>query len=399
MKFRLTLLILLIINVPLSARDIDLDAIYMKSGSRIYTDIVASKEKIYSDISSLFIDSNVIFSSWSGGDDILYIKEFRGINIIYLYSRGTFEKREMGRFPGTVTAAVNNARGNLVTFKSIFYNDEAEAESRNIHIDLVTGKIVEEKSGSLFLDFSAHPSAREIIKQGRDGIFRRDPFTGTSSKLVPAGDYSDMQCQGDPVIAHISPDGKNRLLVCGSGGSYNARLIQKDSRRDINGIASAGDIRWIGNSRFVYRSGGAGDYSVRVFDTIRGSSFELVSGTMNPDIRFSERAGIITCLDNQIINIFSSDLNSRIETGIEGEETSFSPDGRKMISIYRGKLYVTSLTMLEKYQIEIRRNAANLLDLYRKASTSKNDWENAFTPEYLDKKISQYSKFLKNGKK
>ncbi len=119
---------------------------------------------------------------------------------------------------------------------------------------------------------------------------------------------------------------------------------------------------------------------------------------MNPDISFSERAGLITCLDNQIINIFPSDLSSRIETGIEGEETSFSPDGRKMISIYRGKLYVTSLTMLEKYQIEIRRNAATLLELYRKASKSKNDWENAFTPEYLDKKISQYNRFLNNGK-
>jgi hypothetical protein len=399
MKFRLTLIILLLINVPLSARDIDLDAIYLKPESRIYTDIVSAKEKLYTGISSLFIDSSVIYSVWSGGDEILYIKEFRGINIIYLYSRGSLEKREIGRFPGTITAAVNNSRGNLVTFKSIFYNDEAEAESRNIHIDLVTGKILEEKSGSLFLDFSAHPSTREIIKQGRDGIFRRDPFTGSSSKLVPSGEYSDMQCQGQPVITHISPDGKSRLLVCGSGGSYSAKLLRGGNRSDITGINSAGDIRWINNSRFVYRSGGAGDYAVRIYDANKGSSFQLISGTMNPDINFSERAGLITCLDNQIINIFTSDLSSRIETGIEGEETSFSPDGRKLISIYRGKLYVTSLTMLEKYQIEIRRNAATLLELYRKAEKSKIDWENAFTPEYLEKKITQYQKFLNSGSK
>ena len=398
MKFRFTLLILLIINVPLSARDIDLDAIYLKPESKIYADIVSAKEKLYTDISSLFIDSSVIFSAWSGGDDILYLKEFRGINIIYLYSRGTLEKREIGRFPGTVTAAVNNSRGNLVTFKSIFYNDEAEAESRNIHIDLVTLKIHEERSGSLFLDFSPHPSTREIIKQGRDGIFRRDPFTGTSSKLISPEDYSDMQCQGQPVIAHLSPDGKNRLLVCGTGGSYSARLLRGGSRSDISGIVSAGDIRWINNSRFLYRSGGAGDYSVRIYDSNKGSSFQLISGTMNPDINFSERAGLITCLDNQVINIFSSDLSSRIETGIEGEETSFSPDGRKMISIYRGKLYITSLTMLEKYQIVIRRNASTLLEFYKKAARTKNEWENTFTPEYLNKKISQYEKFLKSGK-
>jgi len=397
MKFRLILLILFLINVPLKARDIDLDAIYLKPGSRNYIDIISAKEQLYTDISSLFIDSSVIFSAWSGGDDIIYVKEFRGVNIIYIYSRSGLKSRELGRFPGTVTAAVNNSRGNLVTFKSIFYNDNAEAESRDIHIDLVTYKIIEEKSGSLFLNFSPYPSAREIVEQSSAGISRRDPFTGRSSKLISRSDYSDMKCNGEPVIAHISPDGKGKLLVCGSGGNYSARLLHGNNTRDISGIVSAGDIRWINNDRFIFRSGGAGDYSVKIYDTDKNSSMTIISGTMNPDIHFSERPGLITCLENQMINIFSSDLKKRIETGVEGEETSFSPDGRRMISIYRGKLYVTSITMLEKYQIEIRRKAKKILSLYRKASESKNDWENGFTPEYLSKKISQYERFLKNG--
>lgn len=399
MKFRLTLLLLLMLNVPLLSRDIDLDAIYLKRGSRVYTEIVSAKERLYSEISSLFIDGSVIYSIWATGDEILYIKEFTGVNIAYLYSRGSLSRRELGRFSGTVTTTVHNTRGNLVTFKSIFYNDDAEAESHNIHIDLATGRMIDEKSGSMFLDFSACPSARGVLKQGREGIFRRDPFTDVSTRVVSGGDYSDMQCQGEPVIAYISPDEKSRLLVCGTGGSYSARLFHGGNRRDISGIVSGGDIRWISNSRFVYRGGGAGDYSVRVYDTNKGSSFEIVSGTMNPDIHFSERPGLITCLDNQMINIFSADLKSRIETGIEGEETSFSPDGRKFISLYQGKLYVTSLSMIEKYQIEIRRNAKQLLSLYRKASGSKSDWENDFTPEYISKKISQYEKFLKTEKK
>lgn len=399
MKLKFTILILLLLNVPLLSRDIDLDAIYLNSGSRIYTDIVTAKEKLYTDISSLFIDSNVIYSVWGSGEDILYIKEFSGINIVYLYSKSNLNRRELGRFPGTVTAAVHNTRGNMVTFKIIYYNDDAVAESRNIHVDIASGRILEEESKSLFLDFSVYPSTRGIVKQNKDGIFRRDPFTGISSKILSSDTYSDMQCQGEPVIAYISPDDKSRLLVCGSGGSYSARLIQGSSRREISGVVSSGDIRWISSSRFIYRGGGGGDYSVRVFDINRGESFSIISGTMNTDIHFSERAGLITCLDNQMINVFSSDLRTRIETGIEGEETSFSPDGRKLISIYQGKLYVTSLTMIEKYQIEIRRNAKTLLSLYKKASDSKGDWENDFTPEYLDKKISQYERFIKSEKK
>ncbi len=396
MKLRLILLFILLINVPLKARDIDLDAIYLKSSSKIYSDIISAKEKLYSDISSLFIDSNVIYSAWSGGDDILYIKEFRGTNIAYLYSKKNLSRKELTRFPGTVTSTVNNSRGNFITFKTIYYNNNAEAESRMIHIDLTTGNILEEVSGSLFLDFSAHPSSSGIFKQGKDGIFLRNPFTGAASRVVTEDQYRDMQCQGEPIIAYISPDERKRLLVCGSGGNYNARVVTGDDKKEITGIASGSDIRWISNTMFVYRSGGGGDYSVRIYDTKKNISYSIISGTMNPDIHFSEKAGLLTCLDNQLINIFTYDLKHRIETGIEGEETSFSPDGRKLISIYRGRLYVTSLTMLEKYQIVIRRSAKNLLTLYRKASETRGSWENDFTPEYLSKKISLYEKFLKS---
>jgi WD40 repeat protein len=140
--------------------------------------------------------------------------------------------------------------------------------------------------------------------------------------------------------------------------------LSAGNRSEITGIVSAGDIRWISNSKFVYRSGGAGDYSVRIYDVSRGGSSLLISGTMNPDINFSERAGLITCLENQIINIFSADLKNRIETGIEGEETSFSPDGRKLISIYRGKLYVTSLTMLKNPDRDRVEMPQNLLESF-----------------------------------
>ncbi|HOP62259.1 MAG TPA: hypothetical protein PK906_02730 [Spirochaetota bacterium] len=399
MKFRLTVLILLIINVPLQSRDIDLDAIYLKSGSRIYADIVSEKERLYSDISSLFIDSNVIYAVWSGGEEILYIKEFRGINIVYIYTKGNLKRRELGRFPGTVTAAVHGARGNLVTFKTIYYNDNAEAESRVVHVDLITDRISAEESKSLFLDFSPAPRRRGVIRQNRDGIFRKDPFTGARTKIHSAGDYSGMQCNGEPVITYLSHDGRNSLLVCGSGGNYSARLFYGGRKRDLSGISSAGDIRWISNDRFVYRSGGAGDYSVRVYDAGKGRSFAILSGTMNPDIHFSEKAGLITCLDNQVINIFTADLRKKIITGVEGEESTFSPDGRKFISLYRKKLYVTSLTMLQKYQIEIRRRAENILSLYKKANSLKNDWENGYTSEYLSKKISQYEKVLKRKTK
>jgi len=85
----------------------------------------------------------------------------------------------------------------------------------------------------------------------------------------------------------------------------------------------------------------------------------------------------------------------RIDTGIEGEESYFSPDGRRFTSIYLGKLYVSSLNMVEKYRIDIRRNAEDLIKLYRKAAESKSIWESDYSPEYINKKVRQYDRFLK----
>ena len=110
-------------------------------------------------------------------------------------------------------------------------------------------------------------------------------------------------------------------------------------------------------------------------------------------------AGIITCLDNQVITVIPRDLKKRIDTGVEGEESYFSPDGRKFTSIYLGKLYVNSLNMIEKYRLDIRRNAEDLLVMYRKAADTKSVWQSDYTPEYIRKKINQYDRFLKMKEK
>ena len=389
------ILIFLLINVPLIPRDIDLDAIYLEKNSSIYRQLVIAKEKLYTDISSLFIDSNVIFAEWSGGSDIIYIREFRGVNIVYRYMKNSRKKLEIARFGGTATSAFLNRFGDTLYVKTLYYNDDAEAESETIVIDIKTGSLMKKKSGRLFLDFTLHPSGYGIVWQTGEGIVKSFPFEGESKLLVKRDDMGELVSGADPVLAFISPDEKNTVLISGNGGSYNARLLTRSGHVGINGITSGSGLSWIDNNRFIYRSGGGGNYSVNVYDVKSGRSRILISGTMNPDIKFSVAPGLITCLDNQMITVFSRDLKKRINTGIEGEESYFSSDGIKFTSIYLGKLYINSLSMVRKYSIEIRRNAETLLSLYRAAAKDKSSWQNDYTPKYISKKIRQYEKFLK----
>jgi len=389
------LFIISIINVPLLSRDIDLDAIYLKKNSSLYRQITSAKEKLYIDISSLFIDSNVIYAEWANGDEIIYIKEFSGINIVYKYIKSSRSRNEIARFTGTVTSSFLSRNGDFLYAKTLFYNDNAEAVSEAVVININSRDVVKKKSGYLFIDFTVHPSGRSIVHHTGKGIFRTDSNTGESRLIIASDHFNDLTSGGDPVLAFISPDEKKTVLISGNGGSYRSRIISPSGQSVLNGISSNSDIRWIDNSRFLYRSGGGGDYSVRVYDITSGKSKEILSGTMNTDINFSEVPGIITCLDNQMITVISRDLKKRTDTGVEGEESYFSPDGRKFSSIYLGKLYVTSLNMIEKYRIAVRRNAEDLLKLYIKSAETKSVWENDYSHEYINKKINVYDKFLK----
>ncbi len=393
------LFLMFIINVPLYSRDIDLDAIYLEKDSNLYRQITAAKEKLYERISSLYVDSNVIFAEWANGDDIVYIKEFSGINVVYKYIKSSRSRDEIARFNGSVTAAFLSKGGNFLYIKTLFYNDDAEAESETITVDINSKDVYKKKSGFLFLDFTLQPSGKGILYQTKDGIVKKNQVSGVSSLVASRELFADLSTNGDPVLAFLSQDEKKTVLISGNGGSYKTRIITNSGSSDLSGVSSNTDLRWIDNNRFVYRSGGGGEYSVKVYDLTTKKSKELISGTLNPDINFSETPGFITCLDNQVITIISRDLKKRIDTGIEGEESYFSPDGRKFTSIYLGKLYVSSLNMVEKYRIEIRRNADDLLKLYRKAAETKDSWQSDYTPEYINKKIKQYDKFLKMKEK
>ncbi len=398
-KITAIILLILAINVPLQSRDIDLDAIYLEKDSNLYRQITAAKEKLYQRISSLYIDSNVIYAEWANGEEIVYIKEFSGINIVYKYTRSSRKKDEITRFSGSVTSALLSRGGSFLYIKTLFYNDDAEAESETLAVDINSKEVQKKKSGFLFLDFTLHPSGKGIVYQSGEGIVRKDQISGENHVLLSKDRYSDLSSGGDPVLAFISPDEKKTVLISGNGGSYKTRITANSGQTQLDGVSSNTDLRWIDNNRFVYRSGGGGEYSVRVYDLNSGKSRELISGTLNPDINYSEIPGLITCLDNQVITVISRDLKKRIDTGIEGEESYFSPDGRKFTSIYLGKLYVSSLNMVEKYRIEIRRNAEDLIKLYRKTAETKTAWQSDYTPEYINKKVRQYDRFLKMKEK
>lgn len=384
---------LMLVNVPLVPRDIDLDRMYINPQNAIYTQLTQAKEKIYSGISSLAVDTRVIYAEWANGESIIYIREYNAVNIVLAYNRNSGKKNELARFSGTVTSSSLNSSRDTLVVKTLEYV-ESGAAAVIWFISLRDRSAVKHSSPYYFLDYTMIPGSDSILIQGRNGLVRMNPMGDIKEVMVPASRYKEIE-SGEPVLSFISPDSKRSLLISGKGGSYNARLLSGSSSSDIPGIVSPLDLCWISNSKFAYSGGGAGEYTVNVYDSTARKKAVIVSGTLNPDINFSREAGMLTCLDNQMIVIFSCANLKRKDTGLEGEEVYFSPDGRKFTSIYRGRLYVTSLNMLQKNRLAVRRNAENISSIYRSALRERTSWQNDYSKTYIEKKARLYENFIR----
>ena len=394
MKKLLLFITLVLANVPLLSRDIDLDRIYINPQDTIYSQLTQAKDKIYSRISSFPVDTKAVYAEWADGNTIIYIREYRSINIVMAYNRGTGKKTELARFTGTVTSSSLNHIKNTLVVKTLDYTESGTTAV--IWFIGLRGKSVScQSSPYYFLDYTIIPGSDSILVHRKKGLVRINPSGREKEVMVPAARFRDMYNGDDPVLAFISPDYREKLLITGRGSFYNARLISGSSSRSITGIVSPSDICWIGNSTFAYSGGGAGEYSVNVYDSSAGRKTVIVSGTLNPDINFSREAGILTCLDNQMIILFRGTDMKRKNTGIEGEEVYFSPDGRKFTSIYRGRLYVTSLNMLNKNRLAVRRNAERIVSIYRSALRAPGSWQNSYSKTYIGKKIRLYENFIR----
>jgi len=397
MKKFLTVITLLLLNVPLFPRDIDLDRIYINADNTIYRQLASAKEKIYSDISSTAVDTKVIYAEWAGGDEIIYIKEYKNVNIVIRYSRDSGKKVEVARFSGTVTSSSLNLTKNSLIVKTLEYTDSGAAAVINF-IELRKKSVTRHSSPYFFLDYTMLPGSDSILLYARNGLVRYTPEGYEKETVIKQDLFKSLKPAGEPVLAFISPDSTKRLFITGRGGAYDAMLVTKSSSKGINGITSLSDLCWIDNSRFAYCGGAPGEYTVNIYDTNSGKKTVLVTSTLNPDINFTREPGMLSFLDNQMIVIFSVKEAEKSDTGIEGEEVYFSPDGRKFTSIYRGKLYVTSLNMLCKNRLAVRKNAESIMAIYKSSLNQPGSWLNDYSKSYIEKKYRLYEKFIRSAK-
>lgn len=380
------------------SRDIDLDSIYISDTSSVYSNIISEKYKAYSDAGARAIAPRTIFARWISGSEILYIKEFRSLNIIYRINLTTSEVSEIKRISGTVSFAELGRAGRLLYLKLLTEGRSLIPSSYLVIVNTVTGRTFTRRANNPFQDFTLSPSSGDLIYESRKGISSADISAGTVHLILPLKRYSAIRRGSDFTLARISPNRKHFLLLNGSGGSYRALCTNQGHDIFITGISSLAETRWLNSDSIIYRSGTPGNYGIYIYRISSGKKLKLYSGSLNTNLCLSPAAGKASYLDNQLIRIYDISSSVSAETGLEGEDVFFSPDGSRFLSLFHGTLFVTHQRRLFgiRQQSSIRKKARRLIYLYTQAGKDLSIQTSGYSSSYIIKKISAYRRYLQN---
>ena len=376
----------------LYGRDINLDAIYINTDFRYYHNLLEKKIEAYQVAGSQFIDRDVSFACWGDGFTIVYVKELPELNIVYSFNRSSRLTQELFRITGTVTAARISSNGRYLFLKRLREVENSIPRGETLVLDLVSKSIRTLDTGFPFIDFSVAPGGNSLLFENRDGIAEYSPDTGSIRVRVKKSEYAGIVSPGAPSIAYLSPNGMKILIVNGSGGSYRSILIVSGKTLAVPGITSGTELFWLDNNLLIYRTGGTGNYSVSQYDTTTQKSTILMNNSLNTNIHLSIFPKIVSFLKDQVIHVYDVRNNEIINTGLEGEDVVFSPDGNRFISLYLKRLFCTGITMVNKKNIELAKNAKQIIGLYQNILDSRKDLANEYSSEYIRRKIAVYGR-------
>jgi hypothetical protein len=396
--FKLILLVVFFCSpVDISARDINLDEIYLKKNSSLLKKLSAEKLEAYNKAGAVFVDRNVIFSGWISGNEIIYIKEAGSSNTNYLYKYKLRDRKatELCRLHGLITTARVTPNGRYIVLKRLVRNAGFIPKGELIIINISSAEVKIQSSAYAFLDFYITDEGNSIIFEKGSGITEYFFDTEIQSELLLKKKYNEICGNNNPSVAYLSPDRQKILVLNGSGGSYKAKLIYNNKNESslFKTISSASELFWLNNFSFVYRSGYAGNYSVNIYNIKENKKTVLLKQSLNTNINYSGYSGKIAFLKDQLICFYNISGNKVINTGLEGEDVSFAPND-KFVSLFLKKLFIVSSNSLEKKHIEIKRSWRLIHQMYNDLLETQGEFENEYSRSYIERKIRVYKELI-----
>jgi hypothetical protein len=385
--------VLFIFPSALTARDINLDEIYLKKTSASLKKLALEKLETYQTIDAVFVDGNVIFAFWTSGGEIAYIKESDSLRTNYIFKYRLRDRKtvELCKVGGVITIAKITHSGRYLVLKRLMQGKSLVPQGETVVVDLLSGQSKTISSSYAFFDFTVPDEGNSIILERGKGIVELSLDTNFQRELLGKETYSDIIISSTPSICYLSPDRQKLLVLNGSGGNYNAKLFGDSDPIIVNGISSSSEVSWLDNFTFVYRTGYAGNFSVVLHNIKDNKTTTLLKNSYNTNINYSGHSEIISFLKEQIIFYYIKSEKKIVNTGLEGEDISFAPNG-SFISLLYKKLFIVNSDLVEKRRLDLKRSWKSILQLYKTLHDNKSEFENEHSRIFISRKIQLYNK-------
>jgi hypothetical protein len=378
-------------------RDVNLDTIYIKSASPYIARLTEAKADSLKAVSARRIDSNIAFCGWSTGSAVLYVKDEDSVFKVYEYYLSSGTRRFIAQGRGAVVHAVVPSNGKYILVKSLItVKNNIIPQGLFSVVSVRTSDVKEYSSRSQFIDFSATSFGISYLREDNNGISEYFP-DGNSHKTILSRDrYYSLIDKDQAVVPFLSPDASTIAVLNGGGGRYKT-LFFKDGNNvgTMSGVNTASEYLWIDSRTIAYRTGSPGNYFPAVYSVDSGKSRMFGKKSMNTNISYSTVNGIVSYLTDGCISFYNVKADTSETYPVEGEDVLFSPNGNSFCALSGGNLYILQRELLKSRNIELRRTAVKILQLYRDALSDVSSHENDFSREYLERKVRLYGELSK----
>lgn len=364
------------------AKGISLDAVYMDKNSSEYQKLFFARFNNYAQMGAQFIDSDIVYSAWRSGKEIVYIKESGINNTIVVCSIATRKKNPLYTFKGTVISARTSTNGRYIAVK--YFTNQKIPHPALFIIDSTNGNVKLFQTLTAGTDFSFSDDGNNFYYKKNNCIvaYRCD------SSLEKAFLCSSDAPQWDEICTIIF--NSNQLFVSGSSGNYSVYIKQKLWNKIGNAVTP---MEIFSDSFAIYYTGGyPGNYTVNRYSVKTQKHETLLQQSLNPCLQVSHNHAIF--LKNAFIMMYDSINGKLFTTTVESDEAIISPNGFYVASTIYNRLFIIPYATVVTINPKAGRYLATLQELYRDVVNKKYLHTSPYTRTYIQQKQTAIASLL-----
>lgn len=384
MRVVLIILLILTLRLPLYARGIPLDSVYISTSSAQYQKLFFTRLDYYQSIGAQFIDSGIAFAGWLNGKQVVYIKESGNTNVVIINTVATRKKYTLYQFKGTVISARISANGAYIAIK--YFNNDTIPQPVLLLMHIPKKTITLVKTASAGMDYSFSRDGSSFYYKNNNCIVE---VMGDSyrEKEILCRDNVPQWDENSLLLDHSN----YRLFISGSSGNYDVYMHANQSWKKLFTTITPAEV-FIANNTAFYTAGFPGGYTVSQYSLQSGKTQRILSGSFNPSLHMEGNTAIF--LNNAFITLYDSSKNKLLPTTVESDEAIVSPDLFSIASTLYNRLFILPTANILTLNPQAKRYLATVESQYTHISQKKSIYTSPYSSTYIQQKKKTIASLL-----